>query len=118
MTSEKSAAATDHKRLVTVTDGSADAQAWVDALVAAARDTIGNWPHPHTDIPRQQITIAKLWSAIEGSFAADGNPWSIARLGFPILPNLSWPGGRKPDPDPNTGSIVHNAMHAAFGDFH
>lgn len=118
MTSEKSAPATEHQRLVTVTGGSADAQAWVDALVVAARDMIGNWPHPHPGIPRQRITIAALWAAIESSFTSDGKPWSIVEYGFPTLPNLSWTGGRKPDPDPNNGSILHDAMHAAFGDFH
>ena len=112
------AAGADHKRLVTVIDGSADAQIWVNALVAAAQEGVGNWPHPHLDIPLQRISLATLWKAIEDSFTANGQPWSIVVLGFPQLPNLPPGTGREPDPDDNNGSMLHDAMHAALGDFH
>lgn len=105
------------KRLVTVVDGSPDAQVWVDALVAAAQQEVGNWPHPHLNIPRQQISLAKLWNAVERSFTLDGRPWSIVMYGFPRLPNLPHTGGKPADPD-NDGSMLHNATHLAFGDFH
>lgn len=121
MSIEESATSVDHKRLVTLIDGSPDAQIWVDALVVAAQQGVGNWPHPHPDIPRRSITLAQLWDAIENSFTVGGEPWSITAFGFPPLPTLppgARVGDREPDPPTNNGSLLHDAAHAVLGDFH
>ena len=104
---------------VTVSDGTAEAQAWVDTLVAQARSGTGDWPHEHPAIPATRITLAQLHLAIETCWFVDQRPWSVQRDGYPPLePGSSrLTAGRGDDPG-NRGSMSHNLLHNILGDFH
>ncbi|MFD2767971.1 hypothetical protein [Micromonospora eburnea] len=110
---------------VLVTDGTPDVQQWLDKVVDAARlGTPGDWPHPHTEIPRAVITLDRLAKEIAVCFAFAGVPWSLAEDGLPPLPGAQ-PGSTSElaarDPghtDPTKGSAYHNLMHSLLGDFH
>jgi hypothetical protein len=105
--------------VVTVLDGTAEAQSWVDTLVAQARSGTADWPHAHPAIPPSRITLSGLHAAIERYFVLDGRPWSVPRDGYPLL-------GLSPHPvaDPhggdsgNRGTRSHNLLHSLLGDFH
>jgi hypothetical protein len=118
---------TNDSRIVTIIDGPPDAQAWVDALIQSARTGSGNMPHQHLNIPATDISLPDLWRAIEGTYSAGGESWSITALGFPPLEGFSGsasaasipPGGGDGTPDePNVGSVSHNVLHALLGNFH
>ena len=104
---------------VTVSDGTAEAQAWVDTLVAKAQKGADDWPHPHPSVPATRITLSQLHVAIEHNFVVDQRPWSVERDGYPPLepdPSQATAGG---DEDPgNRGSMSHNLLHSILGDFH
>ncbi|MFI7547877.1 hypothetical protein [Actinoplanes sp. NPDC049599] len=104
---------------VTVVDGTAEAQEWVDTLVAQARTGTGDWPHKHPAVPAARITLAQLHVAIEHNYFADGRPWSVERDGYPPLEPGPAGLGARPDEDPgNRGSMSHNLLHSILGDFH
>jgi hypothetical protein len=113
------ARATKPTNVVTVLDGTAEAQSWVDILVVQARSGVGDWPHAHPVIPPSQITMPELDSAIGRFFVMDGRPWSVPSDGYPPLDP---PGRPVADPhggDPgNRGTRGHNLLHSLLGDFH
>jgi hypothetical protein len=105
--------------VVTVSDGTAEAQAWVDTLVARAQTGAGDWPHAHPAIPATRITLSQLHFAIEHNFVVDQRPWKVAQDGYPPLdPSPSQlTAGRGDDPG-SRGSMSHNLLHSILGDFH
>jgi hypothetical protein len=111
--------ATKPTNVVTVLDGTAEAQFWVDTLVAQARSGAGDWPHAHPVIPSGQITLVELHSAIGRYFVMDGRPWSVPRDGYPPLDPSPLPVADPHDGDAgNRGTRGHNLLHSLLGDFH
>ena len=107
-----------------VIDASDELQAWADALTQWAQLGGPDWPGPaHDLLPTRAITVARLWSIVEEQFYLEDLHWSVARTGLPqlTLPDGSRFGSDTPPslpPEPNSGSMWHNTLHACLGNFH
>jgi hypothetical protein len=100
---------------LTIIDSPEDLQAWADTLIGLALAGGPTWPHPHTDLPTVERTVAQVWKAIEAGMLSSSQPWSIAQSGLPSLPEPSVSDEIRPM---NVGSAGHNVLHAILGDFH